>query len=65
MKSFLSHRSNRHGYCGWAVQSADGPVLDWTVSTTREEVRQLCKLRPDLFDRGQRIVKVRVTVEVA
>jgi hypothetical protein len=39
--------------------------LAWTVSTTREEVRELRKLRGDLFERGAEIVKVKISVEVA
>ena len=63
MKSYLSHRSNRCGYDGWAL-SLNGFPLYWTVSTTREEARQLRKDRADLFERGAEIVKVKITVEV-
>ena len=63
MKSFLSHRSKRWGYDGWAL-CMDGFPLIWTVSTTREEARQLRKDRADLFERGAEIVKVKITVEV-
>ena len=64
MMSFLQPRSRRFGYDGWALKmpGASKP-LDWTVSTTREEVRQLRKLRGDLFERGAEIVKVRISVE--
>lgn len=65
MKSYLSHRSNRWGYDGWALlmPGATIPML-WTVSTTREEVRLLRLERPDLFGRGGEIVKVKITIEV-
>ena len=63
MKSYLSHRSKRFGYDGWALVMPNSPIpLPWTVSTTRAEVRQLRKERGDLFERGARIVKVRVDV---
>lgn len=64
MMSFLQHRSRRWGYDGWAlVMPGACKPLEWTVSTTREEVRELRKLRGDLFERGAEIVKVRVSVE--
>lgn len=66
MMSFLQHRSRRFGYDGWALlmPGASKP-LAWTASTTREEVRQLRKLRGDLFERGAEIVKVRISVRCA
>ncbi len=65
MKSFLSHRSRRWGYDGWAlrIRGALQP-LDWTVSTTRAEVRQLRRERGDIFLTHAEIVKVKVSVEV-
>lgn len=64
MMSFLQHRSRRFNYDGWAlVMPGAIKPLDWTASTTREEVRQLRKLRGDLFERGAEIVKVRISVE--
>lgn len=64
MMSFLRHRSRRSNYDGWAlVMPGASKPLPWTVSTTREEVRQLRKLRGDLFERGAEIVKVKITVE--
>lgn len=64
MMSFLDHRSNRWGHDGWALRipGAREPML-WTVSTTRAEVRQLRRLRADLFERGAEIVKVKIRVE--
>ena len=60
---FLQHRSRRFGYDGWAVLMQGAAVpLPWTVSTTRDECRQLMRLRPDLFSDGARIVKVRIAV---
>tara|TARA_R110002049_G_scaffold281333_1_gene460830 strand:- start:3639 stop:3842 length:204 start_codon:yes stop_codon:yes gene_type:complete len=63
VKGYLSHRSKRFGYDGWAllIPGALRP-LEWTVSTTRAEVRALRKERGDLFERGAEIVKVRVDV---
>lgn len=65
MMSFLQHRSKRWGYDGWALlmPGATKP-LEWTASTTREEVRDLRKLRPDLFERGAKEVKVEIIVKV-
>lgn len=63
MKSFLRHRSNRFGFCGWAIQLPEGPICEWSVSTTREECRQLRREKADLFERGAQIVKVRISVE--
>jgi hypothetical protein len=60
---FLQHRSKRRGYDGWALLVEGAPVpLLWTVSTTRDECRQLMRIRPDLFSDGARIVKVRIAV---
>tara|TARA_R110000772_G_scaffold48089_4_gene109872 strand:- start:62326 stop:62532 length:207 start_codon:yes stop_codon:yes gene_type:complete len=65
MMGFLQHRSRRGGYDGWALKMPGAPrPLQWTVSTTREEVRELRKLRGDLFERGAEIVKVKISVEV-
>lgn len=63
MKGFLAGRSRRFGYDGWALlmPGATKP-LEWTVSTTRREVRELRAERADLFERGAEIVKVRVEV---
>lgn len=63
MISFLKHRSRRHGFHGWAMMMHGSP-LEWTVSTTRAEVRALRKSRSDLFLDGAEIVKVRINVEV-
>lgn len=65
MKGFLQHRSKRWGYNGWAVKvkGASKP-LDWTVSTTREEVRTLLNEKRDLLTHDTEIVKVKITVEV-
>lgn len=67
MKAYLSHRSRRFGYDGWAlaINCRGVPViLDCSVCTTRAEARQLRKERDDLLDRCTTdIVKVRVTVE--
>jgi hypothetical protein len=38
-------------------------ICDWTVSTTREEVRSLRRRYPDLFNDGGKIVKVKISVE--
>jgi hypothetical protein len=67
MKRFLEFRSRRFGYDGWAlrVRKADKP-MDWTVCTTRAEVRALRREKfaeRDLFQKVD-VVKVRVTVEV-
>lgn len=64
MIGFLQHRSRRWGYDGWALMMPGAlRPLDWTVCTTREEVRELRKLRGDLFERGAEIVKVKISVE--
>jgi len=65
MKGFLQHRSHRFRYDGWALFMPGAEVpLYWTVSTTRKEVRELRKDRADLFERGAKILKVKITVEV-
>lgn len=63
MKAFLSHRSRRGYYHGWAlrVRGATRPI-DWTTSTTREEARELRRERGNLL-RDCEVVKVKVTVE--
>ena len=68
MKSFLRAGSKRWGYDGWGIKPkrAEG-VLEWSVSTTRAEAREL---RDKLFSRDIpslnredfEIVKVRVSV---
>ncbi len=65
MKSFLRSRSRRFGYDGWALM-IDGAtrVMEWTVSTTRQEVRDLLEEKPDLFMYGCKIKKVKITVEI-
>lgn len=65
MKSFLKHRAKRWDYDGWALlmPGAANPLW-WTVSTTRQEARELRKEQADLFERGAEIVKVRLSVEV-
>lgn len=63
MISFLKFRSKRHGYDGWAMQMHGSP-LEWTVCTTRAEVRKLRKSRSDLFLDGAEIVKVKIHLEV-
>lgn len=65
MKSFLSHRSKRWGYDGWAlmIHGATKP-LEWTVCTTRAEVRALRQSHSDLFLDRAEIVKVKISVEV-
>lgn len=70
MKAFLlNHWSKRFGYEGWALKR-NGHILDWTTSTTREEVRQLRldrfgpEVQLDLFGADQyEIVKVNINVE--
>lgn len=68
MKRFLSHRSNRWGYDGWALQVKDAPEpLQWTTCTTRAEARELkheLQKNPDLFQKIE-IVKVKINVEIA
>lgn len=65
MKSFLSHRSKRFGYDGWAMLMPDAThALTWTVCTTRAEVRRLRKSRADLFLDRAEIVKVKIRIEV-
>ena len=65
MISYLASRSKRWGYDGWALlMPGDTKPLNWTVSTTRAEVRKLRRLRGDLFERGAEIVKVKISVEV-
>ena len=66
MKRFLRHRSKRFGYDGWAVRvrGADSP-LESTVSTTRQEARDIrSEMEPDLFERTE-VIKVRISVEAA
>lgn len=66
MKGFLRHGSRRFGYDGWAlkVPGAAKPMAH-TVSTTREEVREIRRemVRQDLFHRFD-VVKVRIKLEV-
>lgn len=65
MKSFLSHRSKRLSYDGWALRFGEtGKPMPWTVSTTRAEVRQLRASRTDLFLEETQVVKVKISVEV-
>lgn len=65
MKSFLSHRSKRSNYDGWALLYPGATrVMNWTVCTTRAECRALRKSRGDLLDRDAEIVKIRISVEV-
>jgi hypothetical protein len=61
--SFLKFRSRRHRYCGWAL-FWEGEVLEWSVCTTRAEVRQLRKSRGDLFLAEAEVVKVKIRLEV-
>jgi len=66
MKRFLSNRSKRFGFDGWAlkVKEAEKP-LAWSVCTTRGEARSLRQQQtPDMFQRTE-IVKVKISVEVA
>jgi hypothetical protein len=60
--------SPRWGYQGWVIE-ADGNILDWTFSTTREECRELlASMRRgtgQLFRTRYRIVKANVKVEEA
>lgn len=63
MQSFLDHRSKRWGMDGWALFTPDSDKpLVWSVSTTREEVRELVRKKPHLFGHC-RIGKVRIKVE--
>jgi hypothetical protein len=65
MKSFLKWRAKRWGYDGWALCMPNAShALAWTVSTTREECRQIKRDRADLFLQDAEVVKVKVTVEV-
>ena len=63
MKAFLDHHSRRSGFDGWAlrVRGATSPI-PWTVSTTREEARDLRREQGNLL-RDTEIVKVRIVVE--
>jgi hypothetical protein len=65
MKQYLRHRSKRWSYDSWALlmPGATRP-LTWTVSTTREEVRQLRDEYGDMFTSKARIVKVRINLEL-
>lgn len=64
MKSFLSHRSRRFGFDGWALRiKGASHVMLWTVCTTRAEVRKLRQSRGDLFLDGAEVVKVKIIVE--
>lgn len=70
MKRFLSHRSKRWAYDGWALRVIGAPSpLHWTTCTTRKEIREL-KLEleksgdGDLFQKLE-IVKVKINVEAA
>lgn len=65
MKRFLQeNRSRRRGYDGWAVRviGAERP-LDYTVSTTRAEARELRAGMVDALG-GLEVVKVKISVEV-
>jgi len=65
VKSFLSHKSRRWGYDGWALLYPGAThVIQWTVCTTRAECRALRKSRDDLFLDGAEIVKIKISVEV-
>jgi len=65
VKSFLSHKSRRWGYDGWALLYPGAThVMQWTVCTTRAECRALRKSRADLLDRDAEIVKVKIGVEI-
>jgi len=65
MKQFLKHRSRKHSYDGWALRvKGEKQPIDWTVCTTRAELRDFKKtdgawLRPDI-----ETVKVKISVEV-
>jgi len=63
MQAFLDHCSKRPGFDGWALfqPGSDLPVF-WSVSTTREEVREIQRARPHLFG-TYRIEKVRIRLE--
>lgn len=66
MKAYLhKFRSRRFGYSGWALRHREGGTpLAWTVSTNREEARELlreCKAEGCLLE--FKIVKVRIIVE--
>lgn len=68
MKGFLQHRSKRWGHDGWAIFFADSPTLPlhWSVSTTREEARELLKekrTQGTLLDDRYFVGKVLVRVE--
>jgi len=63
VKAFLRHRSPRWGFDGWAIRiKGDQKPLAWTVSTTREEARDMRRERGNLL-RDSEIVKVRIVVE--
>lgn len=65
MKSLLSHGSRYHNFDGWALRiRATGSILRWTLSTTRQEVRDLRVERGDLFTKDMEVVKVRIRLEV-
>ena len=55
MKEILRHRSRRSGYDGWALRLPEWRVpLPWTVSTTREEVREVVtEIAPPGQDAGE------------
>lgn len=65
MKRILENCSKRFGYQGWVliVEGSQRP-LDWSLCTTRAELRELQKtLTPDLFSRTS-IVKAKINLEV-
>ena len=67
MKHFLrTGKSRRWGHDGWALMlPAASRPMDWTVSTTREEVREIWRelKKQDLAWQHLNIVKVRINIE--
>lgn len=66
MKAFMRELcSRRSGFDAWALQVRGAPMpMRWTVSTTREEARELKRAIPaDMFVGPLEVVKVRVLVE--
>lgn len=65
MKQVLQGRSKRFGYDGWCLMvTGAAKPMEWTMCTTRAEVRQLKKEQELWMRKDIEIVKVKVIVEV-
>jgi hypothetical protein len=67
MKRILQHCSRRHGFDGWVVwvqyvEGRDWYPLEWTLSTTREEVREILAGMPRSMFASYRVGKAKLQV---